>query len=259
MMTRSNILKCILLSLLSLWVQQASSQAQALDASPCEGTMIIKLKSGNEFVGTINEWKRGEYIEFKTSWSDHFIIPDGDIKKMKPITRNYVERPYSFKEVGRYVSVRAQLIVGNQGARAQNVAGLGGSVSAGYRWSRWHSLGVGVGYDRFVWGSGENIIPIFVEYTSFLSEKNASPFVTVQAGYGMAFRSDDLLLLEAKGGFMVYPAVGLRMGSQETKVTLDLGYKFQQAEFTYGRAWSTDTSEQRLTFKRLSLRLGLMI
>ncbi len=222
---------------------------------------IVHLKTGSSIEGEINEWIIGEYIDIKTAWRESIVLPDDIIAKViqKSTLEVRANHAYRFKEEGLYYSFRAQLIKGNAGGRARNVYGIGSSASVGKRYSRWFSLGAGIGFDHYIWNSGENLIPLFLETSSFYGSKNTSLFTNVQAGYSLAFADETYQLIDAKGGLMLYPAVGVRFGRYDTKYTIDLGYKFQKAQFTYRNAWSTDRHEQRLLYKRLTLRFGILL
>lgn len=247
-----------------IWSLLCSGQVETKGSedSSESGEVIIELQSGSILKGTINEWVIDEYIDLKTDWADNMVLPAKQIKKVTQVSALALQKGqgvYNYEETGIYYSGKLQLITGNNGIRARAVYGLGASASVGYKFSRYLNVGLGAGYDRYIWESGENLVPIFCEVTSYLSAKNTSLFVNCQAGYSMAFKDDDYLLLEAKGGVMLYPSLGIRFGRYETKYSVDLGYKFQRAQFTYGQPWNTDTSQQRLLYKRLSLRFGLWI
>lgn len=226
------------------------------------GKILVELNDGSVIEGMINEWVVDDYLDIKTEWAESMVFPASKIKSITQVSALALQNSrdgYNYEETGIYYSGKTQLITGNNGQRARSVYGLGISASAGYKFSRWVNVGGGIGYDRFIWESGENLVPIFAELTSYLSPKNTSLFVNCQAGYSLAFKDDDYLLISAKGGPMIYPSLGLRFGRYKTKYSVDLGYKFQKAEFTYGQQWNTDTAEQRVTFKRLSLRFGIWI
>jgi len=241
---------------------QAQQAADTNGIASETGEVLVELKSGSIVRGTINEWIIDEYLDLKTEWSQSMIFPSDKILKVTQVSAlalTEVIDSYQYEETGIYYSGKAQLITGNSGPRARSVYGLGASASAGYKFSRLINVGAGVGYDRYIWESGENLMPIFLEMTSFFNAKNTSLYASCQAGYSLAFKDDDYLLLSAKGGPMVYPTLGIRFGRYQTKYSVDLGYKFQKAEFTYGQQWNTDTADQRVTYKRLSLRFGIWI
>ncbi len=237
-----------------VWAVGLTAQAQE-DKS--KDIYIIELKGGSVIEAEVNDWVIGDYIDIKTRFKDSLILPVSELVKV--VQKSTMRSRYLYQETGYYATAKAQFISGNDGARARHVNGVGVSFSAGKKWSRYLNLGVGVGYDRFIWESGENLVPIFVEYTAFLIPRNTSLFANVQTGYSLAFEDAEYLQIDAKGGFMLYPSLGLRLGTGETKFLLDVGYKFQNAEFTYRDAWSPTTREQRLTYKRLTIRFGILI
>ena len=134
---------------------------------------------------------------------------------------------------------------------AAGYAGIGAGIAA---------IGAGIGYDRYIFNSGEDMIPVFAEFTGYFQPKHASLFYNLQTGYSFASTDDVYLLSEAKGGLMVYPSLGIRFGTGNVKYTLDVGYKFQDAEFTYDEQWSIDQHRvQDVKFKRLTLRFGILL
>lgn len=247
---------------LALILAAAGISAQGLlDESNKARLVIVHLVSGTVIEGEINEWEIGEYLNIKTSWAESIVVPQNAIEKVvqRSTLDTQVNHPYRFKEKGIYYTIKANIITGNAGNRARNRYGIGMSASAGKRYSRWLSVGAGLGFDNFIWDSGENLIPMFLETTSFFAANNTCLFTNIQAGYSLAFTDEDRLISEAKGGLMVYPSIGLRFGKYDTKYTLDLGYKFQKAQFTYRDTWNSDRHEQRLLYKRLTLRFGILL
>ena len=222
-----------------------------------KAVFIVTLKSGSVIECTINDWQINETIDIKTDWDDSLILPQDQIKHV--VQKSSLTGLYTFDEQGIYYSLKTQFITGNDGNRARHINGLGFSAVVGHRFHRLLGIGIGVGYDKFVWDTGENLMPLFVEYTGYLSPSNSSLFLNVQAGYSMVIKDEDFQIIEAQGGTMLYPAIGLRFGKGPTKMTLDAGYKFQKARFKFRDAWSTDTHDQRLTYKRLTLRFGILI
>lgn len=166
----------------------------------------------------------------------------------------------NFKEIGLYITVKGQLIAANDGERANGVNGYGVSISAGHRFSRLLAVGGGIGYDQFIWDSGEEMIPLFAEVSGFFNNTPTSVFYNLQTGYSVALSDDDFFIANASGGLSIYPSIGIRLGRSETKMTLDIGYKIQNATYSYTDLWINNTiREQELTYKRLALRLGVLL
>lgn len=222
---------------------------------------VVILKDGTRVKGEIIKWQLDEYITLQMPWGKYMTIKDDKIKSViQEGTEVRVVTPYKFMEKGVYFSAKAQVISGNEGNRAHGVYGFGISASAGYRFNRLLGIGGGVGFDKYIWDSGEQLIPIFAEINGFFIPTNTSLFYNFQAGYSFAQKSDEHLLTEANGGVMLYPSLGLRFGKEKTKVLLDVGYKFQYANYTYRDVWTvTSTSEQDLLYKRICFRIGVTL
>jgi len=98
-----------------------------------------------------------------------------------------------------------------------------------------------------------------MELRGYFTKRIKSPYYTVKGGYGFALKDEDDNITEAKGGYMIHPAVGIRLSADEDlNVLLDIGYKFQKATFKTEFPWGQDFFEKDITFKRLTLRLGLI-
>ncbi len=236
---------------------------------------IIVMKSGSIIEGKIVEWNDNEKITIiSPGIRDSIVINQDEIQKIFPsggIEEDMISAKaqtfnllagraaYDFKHTGFYATAKAQFISGNDGERANGVNGFGISISAGHRFSRLFAVGGGVGYDQFIWNSGEEMIPVFAEVSGYFTPTQTSLFYNIQGGYSYALSDDRYLILDADGGFMFYPSIGIRFGTAKNKLLLDVGYKFQNATYTYRNQWnSTITSEQDLTFKRMSIRLGVI-
>lgn len=226
--------------------------------------MVVYLKDGSMIEGFITEWNNGEALKLTSrNGKMSYNFPADKIEKVqqRSLISMMSEVPYSFNETGTYLAWRGQGIIGNDGSRANEIPGYGFSFLAGYRIHRLIGVGVGVGYDKFIDDSSEAVIPVFTEISGYAIPKNTSLFYSLAVGYSFAKRdTDNALLTEAEGGLLVYPAIGLRFGRNKIKYTIDLGYKFQNASFTYLDPWNGSTSsEQNLRYKRLTLRFGIMI
>lgn len=236
--------------------------AQKAASSAEEDMYIIKLKTGSTFEAEILEWQIDEYITVKTKWNESLVLPTSAISKvMQKSSLETIKKgkPYNFEETGLYYSGRLNLIAPNGGVRGDEKFGFGFSASAGKKYSRLVAVGAGIGYNKFLLGTGEGVLPVFVEYTSFFMPRHNSLFFNIQTGYSFAFKNEEFRITDAKGGLMVYPNIGLRYGKNDVKYTIDIGYKIQNAEFTYAADFSALRREQRLTYRRLSLRMGILL
>ncbi len=251
----------LIIALLSLFMNTTVHGQEEVQVDNSE--VILYLKSGSRIEGKIISWEPNKSIQLSTTWGSVIRFDTRDVKKViqKSTLAISVENPYNFKDQGIYYTVKGNFITGNPGNRAKSVNGIGFSMSAGHRFNRYLSVGAGLGWDQYVWNSGEELIPLFTEISGFLNESNSSLMYNLQVGYSIALKDQDYLMSYAKGGLMVYPSIGIRFGTNKTiKYTLDIGYKFQNAEFTYDDQWTFGTkSEQDLLYRRLTIRFGLLL
>jgi hypothetical protein len=222
---------------------------------------IVKLKNGSVIEGEVVEWDFGNYIKLKFPWGATTVFYQEQIRKIhQKSTRYSAKIPSNIKEQGLYYNARLHLITPNEGFRAKGVFGYGLAFSAGHRFNRYLGVGAGIGYDRYIWESGENLIPLFAEINGFLNKSNTSLFYNISAGYSFTSTDEQYLLSEAKGGMMIFPSIGISWGAQTYKYTLTAGYKFQHAEFRYDSPWNFgEYSHQDVLFKRLSLSFGIIL
>ncbi len=227
--------------------------------------VVVYLKSGTIFSGYVKEWKVGELITIVTDAGGEYTFKGDTIEKVlqmklyeKSMNTKF-ETPYNFKESGTYYAIKGSFIKGNTGDRANENPGLGISALVGKRFNRLVGVGVGVGYDSYILESGERVVPIFVEASGYLSPKHTTLAYGLSAGYSLAFNNQNYGIIDAKGGLMAHPTIGMRFGKRSMKYTLDLGYRFQKAEFTYRDLWDgRSRREQRLLYKRVTLRFGVL-
>lgn len=222
---------------------------------------VVILESGTKLEGEIINWRIDESITLAMAWGDTLTFMQGRIKSISQKSALKAKRAdYNFNETGIYYNIRTHLITGNEGNRANGVFGMGVSVSSGYRFNRFIGLGMGVGFDQYIWDSGEQLVPVFAEVTGFLNESNTSIYYNLQLGYAFASEDQDYGLTDAKGGWMIYPNAGIRWGAQDVKFMFGAGYKFQDAQFTYSSPWNFgERSVQDLLYKRLCINLGITL
>jgi len=221
---------------------------------------IVYLDGGTQLEVSIIDWDFEKGITAITVWGQEIFFPKDRIKKVKSFSNEIKKTPYIFREKGIYYAISAGLITGNPGRRQHEKNGYTLSVSSGYRLNRLLSVGIGTGFDQYYHGSGERTHPIFLDFRSFLFPNNTTLMINVQTGYSLAFGNENKGLLDAKGGFMFYPNIGLSFGGTETKYSIDIGYKFQKATWTYASSWDIrNQTELRMGYRRFVLRFGIVL
>ncbi|OJV18573.1 MAG: hypothetical protein BGO21_23870 [Dyadobacter sp. 50-39] len=118
------------------------------------------------------------------------------------------------------------------------------------------STGVTLGMD---WYKTALLNPIAggIRY-DFVAEKNVKLFGTVDAGYAFTWFHDDADGADTKGGIMVNPGVGMRVGKPGVAAfTITLTYKRQEAHITKVPLWDQKERYEDRVYNRLALRLGI--
>jgi hypothetical protein len=252
----------------------------AQNVNPVKTVDRVYLKNGSVFQGKILEYAYGKELKLELTNGDVITFTGEEIERVKqevqtaetalPVNEESLnveegytekgkrkERPYQFKETGIYnVTYFANL----NGRDDDGVLiGFGAHHVLGYQFNRWVGLGLGLGIDTYSFGDGETLYPVYAEVRGYLLKKRLSPYYSFGAGYGFAFANESEGITEATGGYMLHPAVGYRLGASEgANVVIDLGYRFQQAEFISVSDFNDSKQVREQLYKRLTLRLGLI-
>lgn len=210
---------------------------------------------------------RGYIHSYKAKDIQRIIIalpekePKHDVEYKEIALKERCDKPYAFRERGIYGITYASIINGI-GHNGDVQLGLSLQQVAGFQFNRMFGAGIGVGLENFSVGAanGPLILPVYAEARGYFLKKNKTPYYTLDVGYGFAFRDEDQQIIKAKGGWLLHPAIGFRLGARDSiNFLFDLGYKFQQATLTRDfSGWTRDIQEQQLLYKRFSVRAGLI-
>jgi len=159
---------------------------------------IVHLKDGSEFRGKIIEYKHDEYLKMEILGGQVVEFPAKQIRKViqQPFGQaGFVQKiikthEYRFRERGIYNETYVNLPQGYDSWGDWNV-GLGIHHVTGYQFNRWIGAGMGIGFDGYDIGAGENIIPVYAEARGYFMKKNTTPFYSVALGYGFAGKNDN--------------------------------------------------------------------
>lgn len=227
----------------------------------------IYLKNGSIFRGEIMEYEQGEKLKVRLQNGQEIEILDEEIEKIVQGSVNPVEipennlkkpkKPIELRNEGMYNSTYTSFASGTNrfdqftlGAGIHNVTGFHLNPKIG--------VGLGIGIDNYS-RRGETILPIYAELRYIPFEKNKALYLMGSAGWGFAFKREQFGILEARGGYMVHPAIGYRAGTSDgTNVTIDVGMKLQDSFFKE-RLNNNDLEFRDIVFKRVVVRIGLTL
>lgn len=163
-----------------------------------------------------------------------------------------VEQP-----VKRYMgTVELGYLYGNnkQGDLDNFVAAPSVEIFNGVRLHRLLAVGATTGFDFY---NNLLITPFALGIRGEVFNTRISPIYSIDAGYGSAFLSHESDNEKKKGGWMFNPALGFRVRSGNgTAYTFATGYKTQEAETS--TFWGSSMTDQKITYKRVSVQLGFM-
>ncbi|MCB0636808.1 MAG: hypothetical protein KDC54_09345, partial [Lewinella sp.] len=141
----------------------------------------------------------------------------------------------------------------------RNAVGFNVQYVAGFQFNRLLGLGAGVSYDGYNLQDGESVVSFFAHYRGYLTRSIVAPYLSLYTGYGLALRNASQGITEAKGGLMIHPELGFRLGANDrTNFTVGLGYRFQQASYTQVFEFNGDIQYRDITYKRLMFSMGLI-
>lgn len=235
---------------------------------------VIYLKNGSVFRGNIAAYQPGEQVTIEIAGATPLIFKEGEILKIRQerldaVKKQELQKPtvvqeekpkdknYEFKERGWYNATYFALGSGQSNGNVQFVVGLHNIT--GFMLKRQLGIGLGIGVDNYAVGTGEVVYPIFAEARGYFTPTYRSFYYSVAVGYGLAFKNDNNFVTRANGGYMFHPAIGVRFGaSAESNITLDIGYKQQQAGFTREVPFTGEIDIREVTYRRLIVRAGLL-
>ena len=257
----AGIFKLYLLMAFAFLTSSANAQ---LDSIINPVVDVVVLKNGSRLSGTIIKWDLARGMQYKLMTGAEMFIPKEEIVKVyqdqafsvrsletyEPYPRR--DRSYAFKETGFYNTFSFFL----------NFSSSGGAVlhySAGHRFSRMLGVGLGIGYESNDFDYTRTMVPLYAEARGFFLAEKISPYYAVKIGYGFSLEDPLDGTIDAKGGFMFSPELGVRFGGRAVNYYLGLEYKLQNATWT--QSWSWDGSGQFtdvVSYRRVNFRTGIL-
>jgi hypothetical protein len=239
----------------------------------------VYLKNGSILKGEILKYNQGENLTLKIGDEQIIVIQEANIKEIiqgevdireegEETTINFPEIepiekvPFEYKMEGWYNTTYISFYAGNDGntddGNGNFKLGSGLHNVVGKQLNQFVGLGLGLGLDNYS-RRGETIVPLFAELRGYPITGAKQLYYSFSLGYGFAFKRESFGIVDANGGYMIQPAVGLRLGTPDgTNVNIDLGYRIQKAFFRE-QLVNGDVDERNIIFNRLALRVGLTL
>lgn len=120
-------------------------------------------------------------------------------------------------------------------------------------------VGIGIGIESNDFNNSRGIVPLYAEARGFFVPKKISPYYAFKIGYGFAQKDELSGTIDAKGGFMVSPELGVRFGGRAVNYYMGFQYKIQNAEYTNTIGWDGQgTYTDVVSYRRVDFRAGLL-
>jgi len=243
----------------------------------------VHLKNGSILKGEILQYNQGQNLSLKIGNEQIMVIQEANIEKIIQGDVNVEEAdiqdevgeeedilaiepiekvPFEYKMAGWYNTTSIAFYAGNDGSDADGNGnfklGSGLHNVVGKQIKPFLGIGLGIGLDNYS-RRGETILPLFVEARGYPIPNVKQLYYTLAVGYGFAFKRKSFGITAAEGGYLVSPAIGIRLGTPDgTNVNIDLGYRIQKAFFRE-QLINGDVDERNIVFNRLALRIGLTL
>lgn len=223
----------------------------------------LYLKNDSKLVGKLLHYQPGDSIQFELSNGQKIVLAEKEVQRIV-MADIKTPKPYNFKERGFYNATYFGFNFGksptNWGAINSFRLGISAENITGFQFNRWLGAGLILGYDNFyVANNDAHTVSIGSELRGYLSQQNTSFYYRIGGGIGfpLANKNDALNLTGHKGGFMLHPAIGIRLGSSpKIRYFIDLGTKFQRVHFDQNNGWSEN--QYTILYQRWVLRGGIL-
>jgi hypothetical protein len=244
---------CLLFSSISLTAQVESTDG----FGDC-----LYYTNGGQVYGKIVYYVPTDTLVFQLANGQTLRCAPSIVKKVvmaKPkTTATKAEKPYAFRERGRYVSAAYAMSFGRNKNGSGTHTGVGIQASAGYLFNRKIGIGGGLAYDSYYLKDGNaNVLAGFCEARGYFSKRPVAEFFTLAIGYGQPMKTDNFAITNRSGGVFAQPTIGLRFGaSARYNFFAELGVRFQQVHYEYTDEWVNN--KYAVTYQRWVLRGGIL-
>ncbi len=208
---------------------------------------VVYLKNGSIIRGEIVEMNEGEYLKIVTTGRNIFVFSMDEVENIR--LEEVPETQY-FKNYG-YMS-------------RSGIDMLQGSDSVTPRFYTVHGIqftphfGAGFGIGITLYNDPLTLIPFYVDLNLRFLKANASPFLSLKAGYNFSYHEDENLIFNNhSGGLLFNPAFGMQFNmSNSFGWFINAGYNIDNSSYSFNQ-WGNQTVINNLSFRRLNFGLGV--
>lgn len=250
-MTFRKLVKPLLISLL-LCCAAVTVQAQHRQQD------VVFLHNGSMVRGEIIEHIVDSHVKIQTVDGSIWVFQMDEVREVTQVEK-YNSKSHTIEpgNSGFYNLTDIGVLSGRDAN--SSILTLSGQTVCGYRISQRFSAGIGTGFENY----NTVLAPVFAEGRYYFLQRNFSPFVALQAGYGIPVNNyrDYSGAWTHKGGVMANATVGIRNYlSNNVALVLSAGYRHQQSVSSTYQWWfgEGDSAELKHLYNRFVLRIGVL-
>lgn len=210
----------------------------------------LYTKDGSIIIGSITSYDPVGGVDIMMKNGKVISFANDQVKKVVMHQGEEIVTPVTLRKGRVYNETQFSLLTGVSGT------GIGIAHSVLYQFHEKIGAGIGIGLDNYYVAPGRDIYPIFITAKYYLLDSKMSPYFGMRAGYGLAFKREEEDIVEANGGWMINPQIGLRLGTKKLMFNMFAGIKLQQADYEIVRPW--ESVSQDIFFKRIELGTSVM-
>jgi hypothetical protein len=211
----------------------------------------IELKNGDILKGKILE-QTDTHLKVRLSPENILRLSQTEIQQIIVDTLRFPARK------GYHLQIMSGVLLGkshavNEFTPERNFASFSFHIFQGYRFHHAFSLGATTGLDYY---QGIAMMPLALTIQGDISNRCVTPFYDVSVGIATNWLTQKSENQSVKGGFFFAPQVGLKFHlAGQSAFLLSVGYQQQRVVNQYEQWWGT-WIEEKINFRRLSLRIG---
>jgi hypothetical protein len=225
-------------------------------------THVLHLKNGSVLRGKIME-NSTIRVGIETCCGNIFFFPAADVESIDIEQKKLQSKEGQAEDNQTKSKFYSYSTIGMILGQSDIMEGAGYSLrtSVGYEFSRFASLGFGIGIESYT----AEMIPLFITHKSEFMAKENTPFVSMQFGYALPKNKKinrNYYDFEYSGGITAGLEIGICSYRKPNRgFTISAGYQYQRLieESTYQQWGGFYTTERNIyDFNKIVVKIGLL-
>lgn len=231
---------------------------------------VVELSDGTTLIGNLLAYSEGKPVLVKMGDGEIISIPYSSVIEIKYSKKRF--KKYTIKD-----SEHKALIFNNRKVHYDLSVGLTDDsrkelrpqdifleANAHYYFEEW--LGVGLHSGFMTYDHSRSFVPVAISAQGYILNKSISPYYSLNIGYGISTTpmiEDEWWMEHHKGGFYMYPKIGVRLSNDHAvNALIFTGFKIQKYTGRFDTCGFEgdcfNTTIQNRTYKRAVIGIGIV-